>query len=502
MKNKAILAVLTLICLIGLISVASAAQVTKIGDGRDPAIYSSKVAWADLSGVIHLYDLSTKKDIKLSSSVASHPDIYENKMVWFDKGSGVSRITIYDIPSKSKTFVTQDVDDLSVPHIYGNYLVWSANYGVYLRYMSPSKDVKSWQTRIGNGYDPDIYDTKVVYCADGSDTADIAVYDISTKKTKIVSPYESYAGNCHIYGNKVIWSDFITRWGYIDLVDIVTNGFKEITSESADNTLILGAEAGCDTGTHTSIYGDKIVYCKNVDDQFGYAGIYVYSISTEQNIQIANYPADTFTTPELYGNNVVWGMMNPNYDYDVSDTGIYVYNLGSKPTADFSANKISGKAPLNVQFTSKTTGNPTDYYWVFKQPLEASDAYSHSVNPSYTYSEPGKYTVSLTVTNAAGSATVTKTNYITVTSPVTKPVAAFTASKTSGTHPLSVTFTYTGTGGAPDSYLWSFGDGVNSQHAKTATHTFTKAGKYTVSSIVTNAAGSSAARKTNYIVVK
>ena len=106
MKNKAILAVLTLICLIGLISVASAAQVTKIGDGRDPAIYSSKVAWADLSGVIHLYDLSTKKDIKLSSSAASHPDIYGNKMVWFDTGTGVPRIIIYDIPSKSKTFVT------------------------------------------------------------------------------------------------------------------------------------------------------------------------------------------------------------------------------------------------------------------------------------------------------------------------------------------------------------------------------------------------------------
>ena len=210
------------------------------------------------------------------------------------------------------------------------------------------------------------------------------------------------------------------------------------------------------------------------------------------------YSHDLRTTPEIYGSNVVWGFESDSYD-----TGIYAYNIGSKPTADFSASKVSGKTPLNVQFTSKTTGNPTDYYWVLEQqPIEANDGTSFAVNPSYTYSYPGKYTVSLTVTNAAGSATVTKTNYITVTSPVTKPVAAFTASKTSGTHPLSVTFIYTGTGGAPDSYLWDFGDGVNSQHAKTATHTFTKAGKYTVSSTVNNAAGSSTVKKTNYIVVK
>lgn len=75
MKSKVILTLLALICLIGSISMTSAAQITKIGDGRDPAVYGTKVAWADLSGVIHLYDLSTKNDFKLSSSAASHPDI-------------------------------------------------------------------------------------------------------------------------------------------------------------------------------------------------------------------------------------------------------------------------------------------------------------------------------------------------------------------------------------------------------------------------------------------
>jgi PKD repeat protein len=82
--------------------------------------------------------------------------------------------------------------------------------------------------------------------------------------------------------------------------------------------------------------------------------------------------------------------------------------------------------------------------------------------------------VSLNVKNGAGSTTVTKKNYITVNSSVTKPVVAFTARLTSGKKPLSVPFKYTETDGAPDSYYLNFGDGANSRHAITVTHTSQK----------------------------
>ncbi|OEU41052.1 hypothetical protein BGV40_17200 [Methanosarcina sp. Ant1] len=58
MKNKILFMTLALMCLMGSISMASAAQVKQIGDGHDPAIYGSKVTWADLSGSIHIYDLT------------------------------------------------------------------------------------------------------------------------------------------------------------------------------------------------------------------------------------------------------------------------------------------------------------------------------------------------------------------------------------------------------------------------------------------------------------
>jgi PKD repeat protein len=67
--------------------------------------------------------------------------------------------------------------------------------------------------------------------------------------------------------------------------------------------------------------------------------------------------------------------------------------------------------------------------------------------------------------------------------------------------PLTVLFTYNSTGGTPTSWYWDFGDGINSKHAQTATHTFKKPGTYDVSLTVTNFAGNSTLKKSNYITV-
>ena len=81
------------------------------------------------------------------------------------------------------------------------------------------------------------------------------------------------------------------------------------------------------------------------------------------------------------------------------------------------------------------------------------------------------------------------------------PVADFSANVTSGTAPLTILFTDTGIGGAPTSWYWDFGDGINSKHAMNATHTFTKPGNYTVGLTVENTEGNSTATKPGYIVV-
>jgi PKD repeat protein len=69
-------------------------------------------------------------------------------------------------------------------------------------------------------------------------------------------------------------------------------------------------------------------------------------------------------------------------------------------------------APLTVAFTDLSTGNPTSWSWTF-----GDGGTSTAQNPTYEYTTPGTYTVSLTAYNAYGQDTETKTGYITVTEP-------------------------------------------------------------------------------------
>ncbi len=163
------------------------------------------------------------------------------------------------------------------------------------------------------------------------------------------------------------------------------------------------------------------------------------------------------------------------------------------PVAAFSAHSTSGYAPLKVAFSDKSTGLHNSYKWSF-----GDGTYSTSKNPVHKYTKAGNYTVSLTVKNAAGNNTKTKSNYIVVNA-LKAPVAAFSARPTSGYAPLKVAFTDKSTG-IHTSWKWSFGDGTYSKE-KNPVHKYTKAGNYTVSLTVGNAAGNNTITKSNYIVV-
>jgi len=82
------------------------------------------------------------------------------------------------------------------------------------------------------------------------------------------------------------------------------------------------------------------------------------------------------------------------------------------PVANFSVTVTGGDAPLTVQFTDESTGDPTSWFWDF-----GDGGSSTEQNPEYTYEIPGTYTVSLTVSNKVGTDTLTKADSITVTDP-------------------------------------------------------------------------------------
>jgi len=155
--------------------------------------------------------------------------------------------------------------------------------------------------------------------------------------------------------------------------------------------------------------------------------------------------------------------------------------------ADFSTSSTSGNAPLKVTFTDKSTGSPTSWNWNFGDGATSTDK-----NPAHIYSTKGTYTVTLTVSNAAGTNTDEEEGYITVGPGL---VAAFSMSPTSGNAPLKVTFTDKSTG-SPISWNWNFGDESHSKSkSKNITHTYSKAGKYSVTLTITDANGATASSK-------
>ena len=79
------------------------------------------------------------------------------------------------------------------------------------------------------------------------------------------------------------------------------------------------------------------------------------------------------------------------------------------PSASFNTASTSVCMNSPVQFNDLSANQPTTWAWNFGDNTTSTDQ-----SPSHVYATPGTYTVTLTVTNSAGTNTSTLTNYITV----------------------------------------------------------------------------------------
>jgi len=181
-----------------------------------------------------------------------------------------------------------------------------------------------------------------------------------------------------------------------------------------------------------------------------------------------------------------------NVTVDASDLGgnvmprdSYYFTTRAPLDVGFSALPVTGDEPLAVAFTDLSGCDDTaSWLWSF------GDGYRSTVqNPIHTYVQDGQYTVSLTVTEADGSAaTETRRNYISVRD--TGPAAGFSATPLSDEEPLTLVFadaskSYDGI----VSWVWDFGDGHRST-VQNPQHTYAGEGLYNVTLTVAEKDGS------------
>jgi len=99
------------------------------------------------------------------------------------------------------------------------------------------------------------------------------------------------------------------------------------------------------------------------------------------------------------------------YDIGTTDTTIsFKVGFNQKPHSNYKANDTTIKELESVNFTNLTSGNPTSCFWDFGNGITSTE-----FNPqNIIYSEAGTYIVTLISSNAIGSDTIIKENYINV----------------------------------------------------------------------------------------
>ncbi|MFH2036308.1 MAG: PKD domain-containing protein [Candidatus Zixiibacteriota bacterium] len=162
---------------------------------------------------------------------------------------------------------------------------------------------------------------------------------------------------------------------------------------------------------------------------------------------------------------------------DDTETKVEYITIFPLPYADFSASSTDICTNSLVYFTDLSL-NADNWYWDF-----GDGETSIGQNPGHTYTSPGNYTVSLTVSNQCGDDTATKELYIRVIDP---PTADFDYETSGLCEGGTATFMNLSSGAV--SFYWEFGDGLTST-IENPTHTYASTGTFTVILTVTNMCG-------------
>lgn len=207
-----------------------------------------------------------------------------------------------------------------------------------------------------------------------------------------------------------------------------------------------------------------------------------------------------FGDPSANAKNNASSKANPSYKY--KKAGTYRVTLKAKsslsgltdqvdkevviaapstPVARFVFTLSSEMAPSIAVFKNTST-DADSYKWNFGDPGSGNSNTSSDSDPAHSYSNAGKYEVTLVATHSQTGKSSKFSDVVTVAGPPKPPVAGFKIENNNVIAPASVIFVNTSTDA--DNYDWDFGDPSsgekNSSTEKSPVHTYTLPGKYPV----------------------
>ena len=201
--------------------------------------------------------------------------------------------------------------------------------------------------------------------------------------------------------------------------------------------------------------------------------------ATQQN------PSHTYDTPGTYNATLV--VTDDDGDQDEATVEVEVFD-NTMPVVEITAEPTNGISPLTVSFNAVVSGGdaPLSFAWDF-----GDEETSVIQSPSHTFEDGGAYTVTVTVTDDNGDES-SDDIVITVGDDDTPSVTA-SVTPESGLAPLAVNFSASVAGGnEPYTYRWDFGDSSPTGEVQNPAHTYSEAGTYTATVIVTDADGDTA----------
>jgi len=511
MKSRYLSVWLAFLLLLLVSNIASAGQEIQITSydesGFNPAIYGDKVVWTDnvYGGIIHMRDLSTGEETRITNRLTSLSTIYGDRIVWVS----ADNIYVHNISSSAEIQITNESLNEGQKEflgISGDRIVWeddrdkndsNGNWNIYVYNLSTSSETRITYVPVTTGSFAtivSIYGDRIVWVGrNDSETwknTDIYMYDFSSStETRLTTSGSAYSPK--IYGDRIVYMDRRSGKSEIYLYNISTSTETQVTTDGLSHSI-------------SAIYGDRIVWEENRNGNWD---IYMYDLSTSMETQITTDKSDQ-RKPDIYGDRIVWQdyrNTDPNEYYYYCD--IYMYDFSDKsvvPFASFTNNVTSGSGnvPLTVLFTDTSTGGePASWYWDFGDGITSK----HSQTATHTFTKTGTYNVIMTVTNSAGSSTVNKSNCTTVTVPQA-PVADFFSPRVQvrndgrGIFVNETLLFMDNSTGSPTSWFWDFGDGVTST-ARNPAHTYNAMGGYTVNLTAGNSIGSNTTSTYGYVLV-